>query len=274
MSFWGRIAAAVGVGAATTGLVLIETDVWHGSRRWTVLFAAVLGITAAFDFIREAIRARVEERVARLRRCARDGMRVLLPQLSGLTGISYERIGMHCLMLPRWYRLAFPRRVRHLIKQALPNAIVKRLPAPPALQSVERWRVASDPSPSGIAWTREKGIVGKCWRDKVIVGLDCREKYGSLLGCAQHQWEVEVPDGIRLGLTHAEFCRIGGKYNAVIVAPILLPNGEFIGCLTVDTPWNDGGEEAADYERLWSRHPREAIDETCRYISAWVAPST
>jgi hypothetical protein len=106
--------------------------------------------------------------------------------------------------------------------------------------SLARVRLTKNPPPSGIRWTRGKGLVGVCWRNPGKVWSwpdparkEFRDRY---LKCSAAEWQ-EVPRANRMGFSHQEW-EIIQRYAGAFAAPINknrpLRRPKYAGCVTLD----------------------------------------
>ena len=117
------------------------------------------------------------------------------------------------------------------------------------LRRVARERVKDEPGPSGITWTRGKGVVGRCWAQGRMQVVDVDDLWSSYLDCDEPTWEL-APEDVRMELTFAEFQRIRGKYGTVVAAPVFDEDENMIGCVTLDAPF--GHHDALKQDRVLS----------------------
>jgi hypothetical protein len=109
---------------------------------------------------------------------------------------------------------------------------------------LRRERENAFPPPSGITWTKGKGLVGRCWAESRVVVEDLRDIASQHKDCAQSQFEA-LPGNQKMGLTYEEFRTIIGKYSSVLVTPIMA-GGEVVGCLSIDLPMGVGSRRVLD----------------------------
>lgn len=197
--------------AASALLVALELNIW---RARTSAPAIGLILTVAALAVLEAFQAAVaeyrESRLGRLREAIRQDLIATLTALDKLPGLDFETTSVTALLVRRQLRPFFRR----------------------YLFSVERLRMYPvSPSP-GILWTKGKGIIGLCWQDRNVVAGETGAPWDLWLQCTKQQWKKAPPD-VRLGFRYKEFKAIAGKYEAVVVAPIIV-KGRFEGCVAVD----------------------------------------
>ncbi|MCU1499425.1 MAG: hypothetical protein JWM47_3378, partial [Acidimicrobiales bacterium] len=218
MALWGAV-----VTGATVALVLVEFALWHQPPKWATLPAViVLGLAAGGPVIRAAFLAQTARRDRQAEKVSMDAIRVALKLVATRSGIEFDRLGFNCLILPAWYRRLMRRSVRKRLFGWLSEERRSRLGERPRLRSAQKFRVQQDPPHSGIQWTRQKGVIGQCWRDRQVVGLDVRKRYEPYLGLSRTEWEANTPPSVKLGLSHGEWKLVADKYSAVLVAPIFV----------------------------------------------------
>jgi hypothetical protein len=102
-------------------------------------------------------------------------------------------------------------------------------------ERVAKVRLASSIE-SGVLWTRDKGVIGRCWARRASIIVDLSQPPFSDLGnVPKDQWET-VPVNDRYGLSYSDYAAIGTKYGIVIAVPIMQDSGGYIGCVTLDLP--------------------------------------
>lgn len=170
----------------------------------------LVAVIAVDESTRASIAEWRETRLGRLREVIRHDLIAALVALDGLPGLSIQTTSVTVLLVRRRLRPPFRR----------------------YLFSVERLRMFPvSPSP-GIHWTRGKGIIGLCWKDKNVRVGATAVLWETWLTCTKGQWKTAHPD-IKLGFRYKEFKAIAGKYEAVVAVPIIV-KGRFEGCVAVD----------------------------------------
>jgi len=126
------------------------------------------------------------------------------------TGLDWKRIGVHVFLVKGFYKWKSQQRIA---KIKLANSV-----------------------PSGVTWTRGKGVIGLCWETHRPVTHDLRslEQHE---GISESDWDA-LPAGVeKFGMSHADFLRTRGSYGIVSAVPILLDGeNKYIGCVSFDTP--------------------------------------
>jgi hypothetical protein len=100
---------------------------------------------------------------------------------------------------------------------------------------IARVKLSFSPPPSGIRWTRGKGVIGRCWEARDNIIEDLRVRFGPYIDYTREQWDA-LDGRDRFGLDFEEFQRTRTWYGIVGAAPILDPKGRFLGCVSLDTP--------------------------------------
>lgn len=153
----------------------------------------------------------------------------------------WYRIGLHVWMIPRWYRAITP---RYAVRSRLPQGVRRRLRSPtltPRLQRRGKLRLQEVEHPTGIAWRRGRGVIGKCWDTRVPAFFNGEREYAPYRDHTEGQW-ASVPNSVRMNLRFKEFARINDRYGDVIAVPIFVFRNEgdehpdVVGCLAFDTP--------------------------------------
>lgn len=111
--------------------------------------------------------------------------------------------------------------------------------------------------PSGVTWTRGKGVIGKCWEERQDVGRNFARDYGRLVNCTEEQWNRQ-PERIRQGLSYAEFRRTR-DHGAVVATPILSADAKFLGYISIDAPGDC-------YDVLWSDSVRDKLRDVAHTV--------
>jgi hypothetical protein len=98
-----------------------------------------------------------------------------------------------------------------------------------------RVKLSFNPPPSGIPWQEGKGLIGRCWSERANVVEDLRTSFGPYLAYSKEQWDA-LAARERFGLSYEEFTRTKSYYGLVAAVPILGEKGEYLGCVSLDTP--------------------------------------
>lgn len=124
-------------------------------------------------------------------------------------------------------------------KQTLAVGLVWLVALVTTSEGVARLRLHYVP-PSGIRWTKGKGVIGKCWALGKDVGRNLAAEFGGLAGIQKDDWEA-MPADFREGLTFEEFERTWDLIGCVVAVPIAAPSGAYLGCVSVDAPGDSYG---------------------------------
>ncbi len=135
------------------------------------------------------------------------------------------------------------------IRLGLNAFFVKRRWWPPFRRELMRYGQAriTISNPSGIRWTRGKGVIGRCWQERQDAGRNQAADYGPYINSSETEWTALDP-AFRDRLDFDEFRRVK-HYGAVIATPITDERGRFVGCISVDAPGNC-------YNQLWDERVR------------------
>jgi hypothetical protein len=119
-------------------------------------------------------------------------------------------------------------------------------------------------APSGVKWTKNKGMIGKCWTTREPQSKNLDEHFRAHRALDEFQWNTLPKTVERYGLNFAEFQKLNGKFGLVAVFP-LTRGDEYIGCITADMPpeCTGGVDEGATLQTLGAAAPS---------ISAVIAP--
>jgi hypothetical protein len=94
-------------------------------------------------------------------------------------------------------------------------------------------RLGAAPRPSGIAWTRGTGVIGRCWDEGKLVIMDLAAPYAAYREEPDTTWITASPD-VSLNLTWTEFERLATVYARVAAAPVRDDSGRVRGCVAID----------------------------------------
>lgn len=98
-----------------------------------------------------------------------------------------------------------------------------------------RVRMESNPAPTTVRWTKDKGLLGECWRERRDASRDHSQFFDGYMNCSETDWE-KVPDKIRQGLTYGDYQQIR-MFEFVLATPMIDPsNGAYRGCLVIQVP--------------------------------------
>jgi hypothetical protein len=88
---------------------------------------------------------------------------------------------------------------------------------------------------SAIRWTKDKGIIGRCWVSHAPQFEDLETYFAPYRNYDQPAWNRLTP-ALRYGLSYEDFQRLNGKYGIVASVPIVNSKDKYIGCIAADTP--------------------------------------
>lgn len=218
-----KAAIVSGLGAGSSLVIGLSradkpTGFW-GDKGGLVVAALVwLAIWATAEPVFRAYRKHAEARSATLRQDLEQLLRAALVQIHELTGLKWTEIGVHVFLVhTRWRFRSWPWRYD-----------VQRHTA--------RVKMTQYPPPTGITWTKGKGVIGRCWDLKGSVAVDVRAAYQPYMNATREEWD-RLPADVRFGLTFEEFTRTKGYAGAILATPILTEMGAaYLGCVSVDAP--------------------------------------
>jgi hypothetical protein len=139
---------------------------------------------------------------------AEDNLKGLLVSLDEETNIPWTEIGLTAFIV-RW-------RLMH--------------PFGRVQVRVARLRMKTMPRPTSVLWTRKKGVLGRCWRNRRDEDIDHQVRYGAHMNCTKEQWR-QLGQDIREHLTYDDFLAIR-DFGYVLACPILT-DGRYRGCLVI-----------------------------------------
>lgn len=184
---------------------------WPAVAFWLTL---ALVLASAFDSVWGIVRVR-----GRQARSDRDlelekALVSVLVELSKITGVDVDVPGANV-----W------------------SIYTRRGQAPSFYREAHR-RLSSHPQMSDLAWTKGKGVIGRCWKEDSVKFHDWTPqqlKYATKDQMTDAMWrQVKEPD--RWGFDRDEFLPLIKKYQQIIAVPIKDTQGRMIGCLSVDIP--------------------------------------
>ena len=104
-----------------------------------------------------------------------------------------------------------------------------RHPISGILHKVGRQNLSSRLATESIEYTKGKGVVGQCWKEKESFTVDCLEEYSHIT--TKDEWN-SLKKKERRGLTWAEYER--SKHCGVIHAIPILRGKRLQGCVSAD----------------------------------------
>ena len=112
--------------------------------------------------------------------------------------------------------------------------------------------------PSGVKWTKGKGVIGTCWLTEKEEGRDLHTDYSHVVDWTESIWNLESEE-LRQGLTFHEFNRTR-EYGVIVATPMFNSSGKFVGCISVDAP---GGS----FDQLWSIPARDRLRDVAKTVA-------
>lgn len=220
---------AVSVVAALSALALglsrlDQPPGFWGDRVWLIVaLLVVVFLWSAFDAIDRAISASRAKRAAKLDSIRAAGETVLKAALVRTvqdSEVPWTEVGLHLFLVARKWQRKWPFRVAYL-------------------WHARRVKMSEFPPPTGIVWTKGKGVVGRCWATGGFVSCDVRNAYAPYLSSTESEWN-QLDSDKRFGLTFAEFSLTKDHAGTILAAPILTAAGngghQFAGCVSLDAP--------------------------------------
>ncbi|WP_169165086.1 hypothetical protein [Cellulomonas taurus] len=134
-------------------------------------------------------------------------------------------------------------------------------------------RLSSHPQMSDRAWTKGKGLIGRCWEKGEARFQDWGElqrKHENKSEMNEAAWR-QVPDRDRWGFERDEYLDLIRKYQQIIAVPITDSQGKMIGCLSVDIP---ADRPAPDSRCLDSREVRLVLATAAEGLRSLIPSST
>jgi hypothetical protein len=104
---------------------------------------------------------------------------------------------------------------------------------------IVRVRLSHAP-PSGVKWTKGKGVIGMCWESGQAQYHNVGARLAAYADFDKDRFEALTPS-LRFGLTYDDFKRLGDKYGIVACAPIIGDDEVYLGCVSADAPTGTSG---------------------------------
>ncbi len=95
-----------------------------------------------------------------------------------------------------------------------------------------RVRFSNYPPSSVIAWTKGKGVVGRCWDAKHHEVFFVRNG-AKHVGCSATDWDAASTED-KMGLTFLEW-QVTQRYALIMAVPVNVGGKRYEGCITLDT---------------------------------------
>lgn len=212
---WVSAAGGVAAAGATWYLARANLDPGFGNRGGQLIAIAVVGAVGVVSALARPLRVYFMEQYDRHQEKVSKAMRGLPWTVNALTHIDVKPLGASAWVVRGWTIEGWrPRRKLHRLA---------------------RERVNDMPAPSGITWTKGKGVIGRCWETGQAEVHDAGSLHARLQDVRRADWD-KVPNEDRRRLKYGEYQKIGAKYGTVIVVPILDKHESVIGVVSLDAP--------------------------------------
>jgi hypothetical protein len=211
LALWGLIA-----GSAIGLLAGQQANLWNPADGWLLAAIVALGLQAFAPLARAGWKKARGDVTQQFQRNTYTTLGQAILEL-GRMGLQLEELGVSAFLVKR--RMAVPWQQ--------------------VLSRIGKVRFPGSPGPSRILWTKEKGVIGRCWKEENVVMKDTGAVHRDLLDGTEAAWNA-ASDETTLGLTYEEFRRIRGKYSAVVAVPIMSETEgrvAFRGCVAADVRW-------------------------------------
>lgn len=220
-----KLLAALASIASTAGLAAQQAGLWTNPPRWTLIaMVSTVAVVASAASTRSAYWEIKGPRDAQLKSDVAALLRGAAREIAAARSLDRDAVGVSAFEVRRswvfWQRL----------------------------ERVYRERVHSNPPPSGITWTKGKGVIGLCWAQNKCIFRDLKAIATKHSDCTPEQFD-RLGDDVRMGLSYDEFVTIIGKYSSVIAFP-MTHEGNFIGCIAVDLPLDEGTKTSLNHSRV------------------------
>ena len=207
------VQAALGA-AATAAVSLYAADrprgFWAGRAWLFYLSVAVVAGAALLAPAAEALRERrSERRVAQARR-VETILSAGFVQLVRALGVPFTEVGVHAYLVRRSWPPPWRRALVHV-------GGVRLVPRHP---------------PSGLRWTKGKGVIGTCWGERKFVAADGGALAARAEASSPEEWEA-IPAAERLGMSLEDIKRTE-SYGTIAAMPLFGEDGVVRGCVAAD----------------------------------------
>lgn len=219
-----KLLAATASTASAAGLAAQQVGIWSLPRWLLIVMVATVAVVATAASLRSAYWEVKGPRDQRLKSDVGALLRGAAREIAAARELDRDSVGVS----------AFEVRRRWIFWQRL--------------ERVYRERGHSNPPPSGIDWTKGKGVIGLCWAQNKCVFRDLKGIANKHADCTNEQFQL-LENDIKMGLSYDEFVTIIGKYSSVIAFPIT-DDGNFIGCIAVDLPLSEGTKTSLNHSRV------------------------
>jgi hypothetical protein len=264
---WFRLGLLIAVAAATALLALIGVQAIQEPAWVLYLLASFVGAATIGDqggrLLSDQLKRPTEDQSREIRRY----LSAALLTISHQTQLAIPEVGLSLWLVPRWWQLV-PHWLIDLLRRTSRDR--ERPTRHPRLWRAEKIRLAEFGGASRVHWTFRKGVIGECWMAHHVIGFDCWKNYRPYLdfddegnpsgpGVDERTWN-DPSNGARMGLSYREFGEVAGKYGAVIATPLHSRTHRWVGCVTLDVPWDDL------YRSVWRAPVRRALADAARDI--------
>lgn len=214
--FWVARRLALGiVAAAALGVVTgFELDSTGGLPDWAVIvLASVVGILGPIESVARTVRDWFGFVGFDARLNVEEAAKTALVALTQVTALDWTEVGITVFRVTRarWHLIA---------------GIQER---------IARVRLESTPRPSTVIWTKNKGILGQCWREGRDKSLDHKEFYAPYQHITTKDEWKRLPDDVRMGLKFRDFIDIR-DFGFVLASPMKGHRHGYCGCFVVQVP--------------------------------------
>jgi len=240
--YFGLIAMAA---TAVLGLSRIEfptAKFWNNHHIWLLVCIGYLTVFAGYESLAGLYASRRKEREKALD-AARTIVRASFLQIVENPGLDWKKVGLHVFQVVK-------RRRRLLLRYEVQEEIA-------------RFQLSAKKLPS-IRFTKDKGVIGRCWREVDKVTFNSHAEFSTL-----RDLEIErcreafgtLPEASRGGLTFAEFWSSRNDYGAIVAVPIISDDAarKYLGCVSCDA-------EGDSYAYLASDRIFRALEECAAQI--------
>lgn len=239
MRWVARVLVTVAIALATTVVAFDASSLrdepgWRPGHHQVIAAIVVIGFGVLWNFADAEVERRRGRRRNEMGFIISD---IAFPVWADLQNEFHARelregLGVHVWMVPSWHWAVVPQSFRNLV----PEKARARLPTPPMWRAV-RIRMDTEDQPTDIAWRRDVGVLGKCWRDRKSVYLDLVAHWGPVP--MSEQAFGALPGDGQYGLTYQQYLSVAAKYASVLAIPVYEDpdnaRSRFIGCVVFDS---------------------------------------
>ena len=209
---WISALAGLAAAAATAYLVWAQLYPKETERFWEITSIAVVAVVAIGSSFARPLRIYTIDRLERERHKVSIVLRGLPWTVHELTNgkVPVQPLGASAWVVTPWWPFQRLHRIAHE-------------------------RINEMPGPSGIRWSKGKGVIGHCWdqgREQIVDSGTFDKGHEDW---TQDRWD-RLDVKTRRGLSYKDYKKIRGKYGTVIAIPMFDRRERVRGVVVLDAP--------------------------------------